>query len=61
MRLVKTLSLDEINGRIIIVPALNTAAVQASSRVSPIDQLNLNRAFSGDADGSLTQMMAHFM
>jgi predicted deacylase len=61
MRLVQTLSLDAINGRIIIVPALNTAAVQASSRVSPIGQLNLNRAFPGDADGSLTQMITHFM
>jgi predicted deacylase len=61
MRLVQRLSLDDINGRIIIIPALNAAAVQASSRVSPLDQLNLNRAFPGDADGSPTQMIAHFV
>jgi predicted deacylase len=61
MRLVQTLALNDINGRIIILPALNAAAVQASSRVSPVDHLNLNRAFPGDADGSPTQMMAHFV
>ena len=61
MRLVQKLSLDDIHGRVIILPALNAAAVQASSRVSPVDHLNLNRAFPGDADGSPTQMMAHFV
>ena len=61
MRLVQKLSLDDIHGRVIILPALNAAAVQASSRVSPVDLLNLNRAFPGDADGSPTQMMAHFV
>jgi len=61
MRLVQTLALDDINGRIIILPALNAAAVNCSSRVSPVDQLNMNRAFPGDADGSPTQMMAHFV
>jgi len=61
MRLVQSLSLDEINGRIIIFPALNAAAVFESSRVSPIDHLNLNRAFPGDANGSPTQMIAHFV
>ena len=61
MRLVQSLSVEEINGRIIIIPALNAAAVFESSRVSPLDQLNLNRAFPGDADGSPTQMVAHFV
>ena len=61
MRLVQNLSLDEINGRIIIIPALNAAAVFESSRVSPLDQLNLNRAFPGDPDGSPSQMIAHFV
>jgi predicted deacylase len=61
MRLVQKLALDDINGRIIILPALNAAAVMASSRVSPVDKLNLNRAFPGDADGSPTQMIAHFV
>ena len=61
MRLVQSLQIDDINGRIIIIPTLNAAAVLASSRVSPLDNLNLNRAFPGDADGSPTQMIAHYV
>lgn len=61
MRLLQDLSVDEISGRVIIIPALNAAAVYQSSRVSPLDQLNLNRAFPGDPDGSPTQMIAHYV
>jgi predicted deacylase len=61
MRLVQSLSVNDVCGRIIIIPALNADAVYASSRVSPLDNLNLNRAFPGDADGSPTQMIAHFV
>lgn len=61
MRLVQTLSLDGINGRIIVLPALNMPAVSASSRVSPLDGANMNRAFPGDADGGPTAMIAHFI
>ena len=45
----------------ILLPALNAPALLASSRVSPLDQLNMNRAFPGDADGTPTQMLAHFV
>lgn len=61
MRLAQSLSPEEINGRVIIVPALNAPALVDSSRVSPIDGLNLNRAFPGSADGSPTQMIAHYL
>ena len=61
MRLLQDLSPSAINGRIIILPALNTPAVLASSRVSPLDQINMNRAFPGDANGGPTQMLAHFI
>ena len=61
MRLLQDLSPAEINGRIIILPALNTPAVLASSRVSPLDQVNMNRAFPGDANGGPTHMLAHFI
>ena len=40
MRLVQSLQVDDINGRIIIIPTLNAAAALASSRVSPLDNLN---------------------
>lgn len=61
MRLVQHLGVDDIQGRIIIIPALNAAAVLESSRVSPIDRLNMNRAFPGDPDGTPTQMIAHYI
>lgn len=61
MRLVQSLSPQQLRGRVIILPALNSPALLASSRVSPLDHLNMNRAFPGDADGSPTQMLAHFV
>lgn len=61
MRLVQALSLDEINGRVIILPALNTPAILATSRVSPLDGANMNRAFPGDANGGPTAMLAHYI
>ena len=61
MRLVHHLDVSKINGRIIIIPALNASAVTQSSRVSPLDGLNLNRAFPGDANGSPVEMIAHYV
>jgi predicted deacylase len=43
---------NAMNGRIIILPALNMPAVIARSRVSPIDQGNMNRSFPGDGGPS---------
>lgn len=61
MRLLKDLAPRQINGRLIVIPALNAPALAASSRVSPLDGVNLNRAFPGDPDGSATQMIAHYV
>jgi hypothetical protein len=61
MRLLRDLQADEVSGRVIILPALNAPALMDSSRVSPLDQVNLNRAFPGDADGGPTQMLAHYI
>lgn len=36
-------------GRLIILPALNAPAVAAARRTSPLDQVNMNRAFLGGA------------
>ncbi|MDH3634912.1 MAG: succinylglutamate desuccinylase/aspartoacylase family protein [Gammaproteobacteria bacterium] len=61
MRLLQNLAAEDINGRIIIIPALNAPALQASSRVSPLDLVNMNRAFPGDADGGPTHMLAQYV
>jgi predicted deacylase len=61
MRISQNLSLEHLRGRVILLPALNAPALLASSRVSPLDRVNMNRAFPGDADGSPTSMLAHFV
>ena len=60
-RLIRDLQPGEINGRIIVLPAANLPAAMAGTRVSPIDQGNLNRAFPGDADGTPTFAIAHYV
>lgn len=59
--LVKRLTPDAIKGRVIILPTANYPAAMAGNRVSPIDNLNLNRIFPGDPDGSVTQQIAYFI
>ncbi|MCP4471938.1 MAG: N-alpha-acetyl diaminobutyric acid deacetylase DoeB [Gammaproteobacteria bacterium] len=61
MKLARTLDVGEINGQVIIIPALNYPAVLAGDRVSPIDGVNMNRAFPGRRDGSISSMIAHFV
>lgn len=58
--LAATLLPEEITGRVIIVPFMNFPAFRAASRVSPLDGVNLNRAFPGAPDGSVTQKIAHY-
>lgn len=50
-----------VNGTVIIIPGLNSPAVQAGTRVSPLDGGNLNRMFPGDPRGTATQMIAHYV
>ena len=61
MRLVRDLALSQVTGQIICVPALNAPAVQASSRVSPLDGGNLNRAFPGNPMGGFTDQIADYV
>ncbi len=60
-KLARQLDATELCGRIIILPALNYPAVDAGRRVSPLDQGNLNRLFPGNANGSPTEMIAHYL
>lgn len=61
MKLVRALDPAEVNGQVIVIPALNFPAVMAGTRLSPIDGINMNRAFPGRRDGSVSQMIAHFV
>lgn len=61
LRLIERLDLADLTGQIILIPALNAPALAVSSRVSPLDGQNLNRAFPGDPDGGPTAMLAHYV
>lgn len=51
----------DLSGRLIILPSANHPAFLAGTRVSPLDQVNLNRAFPGARNGSPTQVIAHYI
>ncbi|MAY63476.1 MAG: succinylglutamate desuccinylase [Rhizobiales bacterium] len=51
----------DVNGRIIAIPAINVRAVEAGTRISPIDGLNFNRSFPGDFEGTLTRQIAAYV
>ncbi len=61
IKFLKEVNTEDIQGRIIVIPTLNSPAVNASARVSPLDDVNLNRAFPGDPDGTPTQQIANFI
>ena len=61
LRLVHDQDIARLRGRIIALPALNSPAFFASARVSPIDGVNLNRAFPGDRAGTPTYAIAQFV
>ena len=57
----RSLTPDQLTGRLIILPSLNLPAAVAGRRVSPIDDGNLNRAFPGDPAGTATAQIAHYV
>ena len=52
---------EDIQGRVIILPMMNTPAFVAGVRCSPIDHINMNRSFPGCVDGSATQKICHYI
>lgn len=61
LKLVHELDTKKINGRVIIMPALNLPAVQAGTRLSPIDGRDMNRSFPGQYNGTVSQIIAHYV
>ncbi len=63
MRLARELTAEPelVRGRVILIPALNIPAAKAATRLSPLDGKNLNRSFPGRADGTPTEMIAHYL
>ncbi|MEM7209782.1 MAG: N(2)-acetyl-L-2,4-diaminobutanoate deacetylase DoeB [Pseudomonadota bacterium] len=55
-----SIDLDEITGRVILVPFFNFPAFKAAKRTSPIDGGNMNRVFPGRPDGNFTEKTADY-
>ena len=61
MNLARELAPDHVRGRIILIPSLNFPAARAATRLSPLDGMNMNRAFPGNPEGPVTSQIAHFL
>ena len=57
----KTQDLAGLAGRLLVMPVANPFSYAAVSRGTPIDMMNLNRVFPGNAGGHLTEQIAHKM
>ena len=60
-RLCRDLEPESLRGRVILIPQLSESACVAGARCSPADGVNMNRAFPGDARGTLSARIAHFV
>jgi predicted deacylase len=60
-RLCAGLDPDAVAGRVVLIPQLSESACNANSRVSPLDGVNMNRAFPGKGQGSISYRIAHFV
>ena len=60
-RLLATIDLEQVSGRLIVMPAVNLPAVLAGTRSSPLDGGNLNRSFSPTAADSPTVRIARYL
>ena len=59
-RVICSLDPSVMRGAILATPVLNRAQFEKRTQyTSPVDRLNLNGVFPGDASGSLTQRVAH--
>ena len=60
-RLIRSLDVSRIKGRILVLPAANLPAVVAGQRTSPLDGGNLNRSFGDHYTDTPTGQIAAFI
>ena len=61
-KLIKKFEVKRLSGTIIILPITNIGAFYSSTPyVNPIDNLNINRIFPGNKNGSVSEKIAHFI
>ena len=62
MRTVQGLDPEQLSGTVVAVPVVNPPMFQRRSGfLSPIDGLNLNRTAPGQADGTISEVLAHVL
>jgi N-alpha-acetyl-L-2,4-diaminobutyrate deacetylase len=57
----RTLDPATVQGRVIIMPAVNIPAVLNNTRLSPVDERDMNRCFPGNPRGTFSEMLAHYL
>jgi predicted deacylase len=60
-RLCRDLDPAQLSGLVILMPQLSETACRAGTRSSPEDGVNMNRAFPGDAHGTVSSRIAQFV
>jgi len=60
-RLCADLDPDQIAGRIVLMPQLSESACRANLRASPLDGVNMNRAFPGNPRGTISYRISNFV
>jgi N-alpha-acetyl-L-2,4-diaminobutyrate deacetylase len=59
--LARALAPEDLQGRLIIIPALHFPAAMNGTRLSPIDNKDLNRCFPGRPEGTFADVLAHYV
>ncbi|HEV2325709.1 MAG TPA: succinylglutamate desuccinylase/aspartoacylase family protein [Terracidiphilus sp.] len=60
-RLCADLDPNEMSGRVLLIPQLSESACVANLRISPLDNVNMNRAFPGNPLGTISYRIADFV
>jgi len=58
-RFIQGLDVAALRGTVIFLPLVNVAGFEAGQRTVPYDGRDLNRCFPGDADGTVSEQIAH--
>jgi len=59
-RFVSKIDPGRLKGRILACPILNPVAYAFNKNFDPQEQIDMNRSFPGDPEGSLTEKLAHY-
>lgn len=60
-KLLERVEAADVHGFIRVVPMTNPLAMQMDKRNAPVDQLDMNRVFPGNATGSYSERAAHIL